>query len=116
MSFHRCQRPTSQYCPTSRVPVSGRPTVLKESDDSFSCHSRLNREWQGMNREQRTKLRASRFTFKINSHNSMIKKLQSRHAAFTLVEIMIVVAIIALLAAIAVPGFLRARKRSQASK
>src|SRR5512144_2669882 len=35
---------------------------------------------------------------------------------FTLVEIMIVVAIIALLAAIAVPGFLRARKRSQATK
>ncbi len=34
---------------------------------------------------------------------------------FTLVEIMIVVAIIALLAAIAVPGFLRARKRSQAT-
>jgi prepilin-type N-terminal cleavage/methylation domain-containing protein len=33
---------------------------------------------------------------------------------FTLVEIMIVVAIIALLASIAVPGFLRARKRSQA--
>lgn len=37
-------------------------------------------------------------------------------SAFTLVEIMIVVAIIALLAAIAVPGFLRARKRSQASR
>ena len=36
--------------------------------------------------------------------------------AFTLVEIMIVVAIIALLAAIAVPGFLRARKRAQAVK
>jgi prepilin-type N-terminal cleavage/methylation domain-containing protein len=35
---------------------------------------------------------------------------------FTLVEIMIVVAIIALLASIAVPGFLRARKRSQASR
>ena len=36
--------------------------------------------------------------------------------AFTLVEIMIVVAIIALLAAIAVPNFLRARKRSQAAR
>ena len=46
----------------------------------------------------------------------MFKKLQTKHAGFTLVEIMIVVAIIALLAAIAVPGFLRARKRSQASK
>jgi prepilin-type N-terminal cleavage/methylation domain-containing protein len=42
-----------------------------------------------------------------------LSSLKSR--AFTLVEIMIVVAIIALLAAIAVPGFLRARKRSQAS-
>ena len=46
----------------------------------------------------------------------MLKKLTTRRAGFTLVEIMIVVAIIALLAAIAVPGFLRARKRSQASK
>src|SRR5579884_1693608 len=35
---------------------------------------------------------------------------------FTLVEIMIVVAIIALLASIAVPNFLRARKRSQATR
>jgi prepilin-type N-terminal cleavage/methylation domain-containing protein len=35
---------------------------------------------------------------------------------FTLIEIMIVVAIIALLASIAVPGFFRARKRSQASR
>jgi len=46
----------------------------------------------------------------------MLTKLKRKHAGFTLVEIMIVVAIIALLAAIAVPGFLRARKRSQASK
>ncbi len=46
----------------------------------------------------------------------MLKKLKTNRGGFTLVEIMIVVAIIALLAAIAVPGFLRARKRSQASK
>jgi prepilin-type N-terminal cleavage/methylation domain-containing protein len=39
-----------------------------------------------------------------------------QNAAFTLVEIMIVVSIIALLAAIAVPSFLRARVRSQNSK
>jgi len=35
---------------------------------------------------------------------------------FTLVEIMIVVAIIALLASIAVPNFLRARKRAQGTR
>jgi prepilin-type N-terminal cleavage/methylation domain-containing protein len=46
----------------------------------------------------------------------MLKKSQTKLGGFTLVEIMIVVAIIALLAAIAVPGFLRSRKRSQASK
>jgi prepilin-type N-terminal cleavage/methylation domain-containing protein len=46
----------------------------------------------------------------------MLNQLNKRRAGFTLVEIMIVVAIIALLAAIAVPGFLRARKRSQASR
>lgn len=43
------------------------------------------------------------------------KRPQLNQAAFTLVEIMIVVAIIALLAALAVPGFLRSRKRSQAT-
>jgi prepilin-type N-terminal cleavage/methylation domain-containing protein len=46
----------------------------------------------------------------------MLQKLKKNRGGFTLVEIMIVVAIIALLAAIAVPGFLRARKRAQASR
>ena len=46
----------------------------------------------------------------------MLQKLNKNRGGFTLVEIMIVVAIIALLAAIAVPNFLRARKRSQATQ
>jgi len=46
----------------------------------------------------------------------MLQKLHKNKGGFTLVEIMIVVAIIALLAAIAVPNFLRARKRSQATR
>jgi prepilin-type N-terminal cleavage/methylation domain-containing protein len=46
----------------------------------------------------------------------MLQKLHKNRGGFTLVEIMIVVAIIALLAAIAVPNFLRARKRSQATR
>ncbi|MCX6967240.1 MAG: prepilin-type N-terminal cleavage/methylation domain-containing protein [Verrucomicrobia bacterium] len=45
----------------------------------------------------------------------MLQKLNSRRGGFTLVEIMIVVAIIALLASIAVPNFMRARQRSQAT-
>ena len=40
---------------------------------------------------------------------------QSRKAGFTLVEIMIVVAIIGLLAAIAIPNFVKARATSQAN-
>ena len=45
-----------------------------------------------------------------------MKTKRTNRQGFTLVEIMIVVAIIALLASIAVPGFLRARKRAQASR
>jgi prepilin-type N-terminal cleavage/methylation domain-containing protein len=45
-----------------------------------------------------------------------MKNTFTNRRGFTLVEIMIVVAIIALLASIAVPGFLRARKRSQATR
>jgi prepilin-type N-terminal cleavage/methylation domain-containing protein len=52
----------------------------------------------------------------MGTHSAMLNKFNKRRGGFTLVEIMIVVAIIALLAAIAVPGFLRARKRSQASR
>jgi prepilin-type N-terminal cleavage/methylation domain-containing protein len=46
----------------------------------------------------------------------MLNKLNKRRGGFTLVEIKIVDAIIALLASIALPGYLRARKRSQASR
>ena len=46
----------------------------------------------------------------------MIQNHNKNRGGFTLVEIMIVVGIIAMLAAIAVPNFLRARKRSQATR
>jgi prepilin-type N-terminal cleavage/methylation domain-containing protein len=44
----------------------------------------------------------------------MLVKRHGQKTAFTLVEIIIVVSVIAVLAAIALPGFLRARQRSQA--
>lgn len=42
-----------------------------------------------------------------------MNKISNSKAGFTLVEIMIVVAIIGLLAALAIPGFVKARKQSQ---
>ena len=46
----------------------------------------------------------------------MLQKLMRSRGGFTLVEIMIVVAIIGLLAAIAIPSWIRGRKRSQATR
>jgi type IV pilus assembly protein PilA len=42
-----------------------------------------------------------------------MNSIRKDRSAFTLVEIMIVVAIIGLLAALAIPGFVKARKQSQ---
>ena len=46
----------------------------------------------------------------------MRKIWQSRRQAFTLVEIMIIIALIGLLAALAVPTFITARKQSQGKR
>jgi prepilin-type N-terminal cleavage/methylation domain-containing protein len=46
----------------------------------------------------------------------MIQYIQRKRGGFTLVEIMIVVGVIAIISAIAVPNWLRARKRTQATR
>jgi prepilin-type N-terminal cleavage/methylation domain-containing protein len=48
--------------------------------------------------------------------NNALNTIRNQGAGFTLVEIMIVVAILALLAAIATPNYQRARKRGQAAR
>jgi type II secretory pathway pseudopilin PulG len=48
--------------------------------------------------------------------NSVRRKPPERRQAFTLVEIMIIVALIGLLAALAMPGFIQVRKQSQGKR
>src|ERR1044072_4833195 len=47
--------------------------------------------------------------------NSMVRKMRNKEGGFTLVELMVVVMIIAILMAIAIPTFLNSRKRAQDS-
>jgi prepilin-type N-terminal cleavage/methylation domain-containing protein len=58
---------------------------------------------------------AALFTPQKRKPNKMKQSKNLRHAGFTLVEIMIVVAIIGLLAAIAIPNFVKSRATSQAN-
>jgi type IV pilus assembly protein PilA len=47
--------------------------------------------------------------------NAMVRRLRTKEGGFTLVELMVVVMIIAILMAIAIPTFLNSRKRAQDS-
>lgn len=58
---------------------------------------------------------ASRLPTKLPVCRGKQNSRRRRRAGFTLVEIMIVTGIIALLATLALPGYLRSRKRAQAS-
>jgi prepilin-type N-terminal cleavage/methylation domain-containing protein len=55
------------------------------------------------------------FSFLNDLTETFMRKRPGSHG-FTLIEIMIVVSIVALLATIAIPSFMRARKRAQASR
>src|SRR5438477_157225 len=72
------------------------------------------REWQGMSCENQTKSGHSHLTKHNNKRNQniMLRKLNKKHAGFRLVEIRTVVAIIALLGAMAVRGFARAKREA----
>jgi type IV pilus assembly protein PilA len=58
----------------------------------------------------------SQIQLKKGGEKNMFMSIRRNKSAFTLVEIMIVVAIIGLLAALAIPGFMKARKQSQARR
>jgi len=107
--YFRRAPPGAALQATSKDTAGFNPILEILKNDRFGINAALRGRQSAM--ERRTQ---SKQTNQIETN--MLSKLNKRRGGFTLVEIMIVVAIIALLAAIAVPGFLRARKRSQATR
>ena len=70
-------------------------------------------DFPGQERHRRVGCRAARPAMDLEFEKHSMRIRTSRRLGFTLVEIMIVVAIIGLLAAIAIPNFVKARGTSQ---